>query len=58
MAPGNFVNEYQRSMFRRVGKKRRDPMFITGAVLMELEGFPSEVMMTTRMDGHCVRVCV
>ncbi len=40
MVPGNFVNAYQERAFAKYGKKRRDPMFITGSILMELEGFP------------------
>jgi hypothetical protein len=32
---------YQRAEFALHGQKRRDPMFITAAGLMELEGFPS-----------------
>merc|ERR1712228_1019685 len=41
MVPGLFVNEFQRSEFARFGKAQRDPMFITGATLMELEAFPT-----------------
>jgi 8-oxo-dGTP pyrophosphatase MutT (NUDIX family) len=41
MVPGTRVNAYQDRAFAKYGRKRRDPMFITGAVLMELEGFPS-----------------
>lgn len=32
---------YQREEFAKHGQKRRDPMFITAAGLIELEGFPS-----------------
>lgn len=41
MSPNTFVNDYQRESFRKYGKKRRDPMFISAAILMELEGFPN-----------------
>ena len=40
MSPGSTVNEYQRAAFRKYGRQRRDPMFITAAILMELEAFP------------------
>lgn len=40
-AAGVFVNDWQREMFKKYRRKRRDPMWITAAVLMELEGFPS-----------------
>ena len=36
------INEWQRDAFAAHGVKRRDPMFITGATLFELEGFPTE----------------
>ena len=36
------VNQYQAKAFRKYGRKARDPMVITGATLMELEGFPDE----------------
>jgi hypothetical protein len=36
-APPVFVNEFQREEFEKYGVKRRDPMFITCAALMELE---------------------
>ena len=39
--PPVFVNEFQRTEFLKYGVKRRDPMFITCAALMELEGFPT-----------------
>ena len=40
-APGTTaVNDFQRAEFAKYGKTRRDPMFITAAILMELEGFP------------------
>lgn len=41
-APLIYVNMWQQEMFALHGLKRRDPMFITGATLLELEGFPSE----------------
>jgi 8-oxo-dGTP pyrophosphatase MutT (NUDIX family) len=37
-----YVNEFQRKSFRKLGRRRRDPMFITAALLMELETFPNE----------------
>ena len=37
-----YVNEFQKAAFEKHGIKRRDPMFITGATLFELEGFPTE----------------
>ena len=37
-----YVNEFQRTSFLELGRKRRDPMFITAALLMELEAFPDE----------------
>ena len=42
MVLGTFTNSYQEKQFKRVGKKRRDPMFITAATLLELEAFESE----------------
>ena len=42
MTPGTSVNKFQRASFQKYGIRRRDPMFITGAILMELEGFPDE----------------
>lgn len=36
------LNDWQRDEFAKHGIKRRDPMFITGATLFELEGYPTE----------------
>jgi 8-oxo-dGTP pyrophosphatase MutT (NUDIX family) len=36
------VNEFQKKAFAKYGVKRRDPMYITGATLFELEGFPTK----------------
>ena len=36
-----YVNQWQREAFAEYGLRRRDPMFITGATLMELEAFPT-----------------
>ena len=49
------VNGFQKSEFQKYGVKRRDPMFITGATLFELEGFPTkesliEFSKTANMD--------
>ena len=52
MTAGTFVNDYQRNTFREFGKKNRDPMFITAALLMELEGFPD----STSVVAHCKSV--
>ena len=41
MVPGNYVDSYQQRGFAKYNVKRRDPMFITAAILMELEGFPN-----------------
>ncbi len=49
MGEGVFVNDYQKECFRKYGKKRRDPMFITAAILMELEGFPD----SNSLIAHC-----
>lgn len=44
MSPNTiFVNAYQQEAFRKYNKTRRDPMFITAAILMELERFPDSV---------------
>eukprot|EP01065_Artemidia_motanka_P053263 TRINITY_DN9842_c0_g1_i1.p1 TRINITY_DN9842_c0_g1~~TRINITY_DN9842_c0_g1_i1.p1 ORF type:complete len:351 (+),score=99.83 TRINITY_DN9842_c0_g1_i1:59-1054(+) len=34
------VNKYQEELFARLGRKRRDPMFITGATMHELDALP------------------
>ena len=52
MTPGTTVNTFQKEAFRKYGKKRRDPMFITGAILMELEGFPT----SESVVAHCQSV--
>jgi hypothetical protein len=51
MAPGSFVNEFQRSGFALIGRQRRDPMFITGACLVELECFADEAIAITALVG-------
>ena len=44
MSPNTiFVNAYQQEAFRKYNKTRRDPMFITAAILMELERFPDSL---------------
>ena len=45
-----YVNEFQRTSFLELGRKRRDPMFITAALLMELEAFPDE----ESVIDHCI----
>jgi len=52
MAPGCFVNSFQRAEYARFKKRRRDPMFITAACLMELEGFPD----AGALRRHCASV--
>ena len=52
MSPGCFVNEFQRTEFARFKRTQRDPMFITAACLMELEGFPD----TASLLRHCSSV--
>jgi ADP-ribose pyrophosphatase YjhB (NUDIX family) len=49
MSPNIFVNEYQKESFRKYGKTRRDPMFISAAILMELEGFHN----SAEIVNHC-----
>jgi len=49
MTPGTFVNDFQERAFAKYRIKRRDPMFITGACLLELEGFPG----TRSLVAHC-----
>eukprot|EP00937_MAST-01D_sp_MAST-1D-sp2_P007882 g7882.t1 len=44
-----FVNEWQRAEFSKYGVRRRDPMLITGATLMELEAFPDAAALVR----HC-----
>ena len=36
-----YLNDYQKDEFAKHGVKRRDPMFITCAAIVELEGFPT-----------------
>ena len=38
-----YVNDFQKNMFQKLHRRRRDPMFITAALLMELETFPDEL---------------
>lgn len=38
---GHFANDFQRDEFARLGISKRDPMFITGCALVEMEAFPS-----------------
>lgn len=52
MAPGTFVNDYQKNTFQSYGKKRRDPMFITAALLNELSAFPDSASVV----AHCESV--
>jgi 8-oxo-dGTP pyrophosphatase MutT (NUDIX family) len=52
MTPGTSVNDFQRASFQKYGIRRRDPMFITGAILMELEGFSDELSVIE----HCESV--
>ena len=54
MVPGKdviFVNDYQREEFATHGQKRRDPMFITAAGLIELESFPSIPSLVAWCEG-------
>ena len=50
MIPGSVVDDFQASQFKMLGKKRRDPMFITGATLIELEAFESEADLVSWSD--------
>lgn len=52
MVPGTRVNAFQKKSFEKYGRTRRDPMFITGAILMELETFPDEASLLR----YCRRV--
>jgi len=46
------VNEFQREEFARLGRKRRDPMFVTMDVLLTLEDFRSP----SALRAHCEAV--
>jgi 8-oxo-dGTP pyrophosphatase MutT (NUDIX family) len=50
MAKTYFINDYMREEFAMYGVKRRDPMFITCAAIVELEGFPSAESLTKWCD--------
>jgi len=52
MTPGLWVNEFQERAFAKHKVKRRDPMFMTGACLIELEGFPD----MSSLVAHCQSV--
>jgi len=52
MIPGIYVNAFQETELRKLGRKNRDPMFITAATLMELEGFPN----AASLIRHCKSV--
>merc|ERR1711959_123832 len=38
--PLTFVNKFQQAEFSRLGISRRDPMFVTMLVMLEIETFP------------------
>ena len=52
MTPGTFVNDFQRDEFARYNRRRRDPMFITAAMLVELEGFPDAESLVDPSDHN------
>ena len=46
--PPVYVDKYQEISFQKLNKKKkRDPMFITAAALMELESFPNTSSLVT-----------
>merc|ERR1712216_700272 len=48
---GHFVNKFQENEFCRLGIQRRDPMFMTGVTLMELESFPDSTALVRHLDS-------
>lgn len=46
MSKGVFVNDFQREAFEKYGRKRRDPMFITAAILVSVYGSKENVKST------------
>eukprot|EP00434_Breviolum_minutum_P011318 symbB.v1.2.009988.t1/scaffold646.1/size176640/4 len=45
------VNDFQQQEFDRLGLKRRDPMFLTMATLLEVDSFPSLKSLVSYSDG-------
>ena len=46
MSKSVFVNDFQREAFEKYGRKRRDPMFITAAILVSVYGSKENVKST------------
>eukprot|EP00924_Labyrinthula_sp_SR-Ha-C_P005195 snap_masked-scaffold_1-processed-gene-24.29-mRNA-1 protein AED:0.18 eAED:0.20 QI:0/-1/0/1/-1/1/1/0/342 len=44
--PGIFVNDFQRAQFKLLGKKRRDPMFLTGFTLCSVDIFQNSKILS------------
>eukprot|EP00658_Telonema_sp_P-2_P057914 TRINITY_DN46328_c0_g1_i1.p1 TRINITY_DN46328_c0_g1~~TRINITY_DN46328_c0_g1_i1.p1 ORF type:complete len:224 (-),score=31.91 TRINITY_DN46328_c0_g1_i1:109-780(-) len=57
MAAGTFVNEYQRLAFSKYGKSGRDPMYMTAAILYELEAFPNEQVLRRYSQTIDMELC-
>lgn len=51
MSPNAYVNDFQRAAFVKYKLSKRDPMFITAAILMELEGFPDTQSLTAQCNN-------